>query len=218
MTYIEKMGLRKVAGSILLAAGILVAQENAPPGFLHGGLVSWTGTPREGQFMFQVSTGQSYFCSYDERTYIERENRRISMTGMDPGDRLAIVSDRKSNSTVCYARTIQVLEDQRAQVAPGVRPRLRANAATPVAWPHSYLTVSGAVSRITSDLLILRSPSGERTTIRLGPATRYLCGGQTADAASLGVNTVVFIRASRNFRDEMEADQVIWGGILQPGQ
>jgi hypothetical protein len=32
------------------------------------------------------------------------------------------------------------------------------------------------------------------------------------------VNTVVFVRAGKNLRDEVEANQVIWGGILQPEQ
>jgi hypothetical protein len=29
---------------------------------------------------------------------------------------------------------------------------------------------------------------------------------------------VVFVRVEKNLRDEVEANQVIWGGILQPEQ
>jgi hypothetical protein len=203
---------------MILAAVSIMGQENAPPGFLHGGLVNWTGTPRGGQFTFYLSAGQLYVCSYDEKTYIERENRRISMAATEQGDRLEIVSDRRPNSTLCYARTIHILEDPRAHFVPGVKPRPRAESATPVPMPHTNLTLTGAVYHIAGELLILRSPSGDHQTVLLRPDTRYLCEGQTTDAASLAVNTVVFVRVEKNLRDEVEANQVIWGGILQPEQ
>jgi hypothetical protein len=38
------------------------------------------------------------------------------------------------------------------------------------------------------------------------------------EAADLKPNTRVFIRAGKNFEDQVEAYQVIWGEILHPAQ
>ena len=203
---------------MLLAGAGGLAQENAPPGFLRGGLVSWTGTPRNGQFTFQVLTGQAYLCSFDEKTYIERENRRITMAGTEKGDRIEIISDQRPGSALCYARAIQILEDPALHGAPGLGRAGAVDAAAASFWSRPNLALSGAVSRITSDLLILRSRSGEHKTVRLRPDTRFLCEGQITESGTLRVNTVVFIRAAWNLYNELEAFQVIWGGILQPAQ
>lgn len=201
-----------------MLAAVALAQENAPAGFLHGGLLSWTGTSRSGEFTFQAAPDQAYFCSYDEKTYIERANQRISMADAEKGDRLEIVSDVKQGSTLCYARTVHILEVPRRDAVPGVKPRPRLTSSAALFQPHATLTFSGAVFRITPDVLILRSRSGEHQTLRLRPDTRYFSEGQAADPRSLQVNTVVFVRGARDLYNQLEAYQVIWGDILRPGQ
>jgi hypothetical protein len=211
------MRAKTVWVTILWAAVAATAQENAPPGFLRGDLLSWTGT-RNGQFMFRAAAADRvYSCSYDDKTYIERDNQRITLALTQAGDHLELVSDRRLGSSLCYARTVHVVEPQRTFSAPGVRPRLRTVSAAS-AWfiPHPNLSFSGAVFRMTSDALILRSRSGERSVVRLRPDTRYIAQGQTAEPGDLPVNTLVFIRGARNLYDEVEAYQVIWGEILQP--
>jgi len=202
---------------VLVVAATATAQENAPPGFLRGDLLSWTGT-RSGQFTFRAAAGDRlYSCSYDDKTYIELENRRITLALAQTGDRVELVSDRRLGSPLCYARTVHVLEPQRTFFVPGVRPRLRTASATSALFiPHPNLSFSGAVVRLTSDALILRSRSGERSVVRLRPDTRYIAQGQTAEPGNLPVNTLVYIRGGRNLYDEVEAYQVIWGEILQP--
>jgi hypothetical protein len=211
------MWAKTVWVTLLWAAVAATAQENAPPGFLRGDLLSWTGT-RNGQFMFRAAPADRvYSCSYDDKTYVERDNQRITLALAQTGDHLELVSDRRLGSPLCYARTVHVLEPQRTFSAPGVRPRLRTtSAASALFVPHPNLSFSGAVVRMTSDALILRSRSGERRVVRLRPDTRYIAQGQTAEPDSLPVNTLVFIRGGRNLYDEVEAYQVIWGEILQP--
>ena len=211
------MRVKTVCIAILWTAVAAWAQENAPSGFLRGDLVSWTGT-RSGQFVFRAAAADRiYSCSYDDKTYIERDNQRITLALAQTGDRLELVSDRRLGSSVCYARTVHVIEPPRTFFVPGVRPRLRtASTASTLFFPHPSLSFSGAVMRLTSDSLILRSRTGQQSVVRLRPDTRYVAQGQTAEPANLPVNTLVFIRGGKNIYDEVEAYQVIWGEILQP--
>lgn len=207
---------------ILLATASVAAQEAAPLGFIRGDLITWQGSPRAGIFRILVWPDHVYACSYDEQTDIQRSNRRINMDGLNKGDHLQIVSDRKAGSSECYASTIQLMGDPSVLPRAGLRSDSGFSTRAPVAglysdpWNVTTITLSGAVSSITPDALILRLRSGQHKMIRLGPLTHYFEDGQAADASALTGNTVVFVRASKNLRGEPEASQVIWGGILQP--
>ena len=102
-------------------------QENAPAGLLKGDFLSFTGTPRGGQFTFQSSGDRLYSCTYDDKTYIERESRLITIAGAQTGDRLQVVSDYKNDSMVCYARLVHILELEHIRLVPGVRPHSKAS-------------------------------------------------------------------------------------------
>ncbi len=208
----------KSAWIIIFVAATAIAQENAPSGFLRGQLLSWTGTPHAGEFTFQAIQNRVYFCSYDEKTYFEREKRHITIAGTEKGDRLEVVSDRRQGSTVCYARTVHIMDEPRIVKLPGVRPRPRQVTALDLAATRGTLTLSGVVLKVTPEMLFMRSRAGERSAIRLRPDTRYLMEGQPAEVGSLRANLVVFIRAGKNLDNEVEAYQVVWGQILQPEQ
>jgi hypothetical protein len=203
---------------VIFAAAIAMAQENAPSGFLHGQLLSWTGTPRAGEFTFQAPENHVYFCSYDEKTYFEREKRRITIAGTEKGDRLEVVSDQRMGSSVCYARTVHVMDDPRIVKVPGVRPHPRPVTTPDLAATRGTMNFSGVVLKVTPEMLYMRSRAGERSSIRLRPDTRYLMEGQPADVGSLRANLVVFVRTGKNLDNEVEAYQVVWGQILQPEQ
>jgi hypothetical protein len=211
------MSWAKAGIGIMIATAALWAQENAPVGLLKGDFLSWTGTARSGQFLFQAAGNRIYSCSFDDKTYMEREGRRIEIA--QKGDRLEIVSDRRADSMVCYARLVHVVDPQRAYLAPGVRPRAKAsNRPIEPFGPRGNLTFSGLVMSVKSNVLTLKSRAGEYETIHLRPDTRYSTGGQTAEAANLRNNTLVFVRCGRNVEDEVEAYQVIWGEILRPDE
>ena len=202
---------------IVVAMVAVCAQENAPAGFLKGDFLSWTGTPQNGQFVFQSAGNRIYSCTYDNKTYIERDKRYITIAGAEKGDRLEIVSDYRNGSMVCYARLVHILDPQSALVMPGMRQRAKApNRLFEVFGPRGTMTVSGLVRSIASNVLTLKSRSGEYQTIHLRADTRYSGDGQTAEAGNLRVNTLVFIRCSRNLENEVEAYQVVWGEILRP--
>jgi len=207
----------KAGWSIVLATTGAWTQENAPAGLLKGDFLSWSGTPRNGQFIFQSAGNRIYSCGYDDKTYMEREGRRIAIPGAEKGDHLEIVSDHKQDSIVCYARLVHVLDPQHTYAVPGVRPHAKASS-RPVEpfGPRGNMTLSGLVIGVTSNVLTLKSRAGDYEAIHLRTDTRYSTEGQTADASNLRVNTLVFVRCGRNLEDQVEAYQVVWGEILIP--
>ena len=209
----------KASFGIVVGMASIWAQENAPAGFLKGDFLSWTGTPRSGQFVFQSAGNRIYSCTYDNKTYIERDKRLITIASTEKGDHLEIVSDYRNDSMVCYARLVHVVDPQRAYSAPGVRPRAKAtNRPIEPFGPRGNMTLSGLVMGVGSNVLTLKSRSGEYQKIHLRADTRYSTGGQTAEAANLRNNTLVFVRCSRNLENEVEAYQVVWGEILRPDE
>jgi len=204
----------KVGFSIVLTTSAACSQENAPAGLLTGDFVSWTGTPRSGQFVFQSAGNRLYYCTYDAKTYIERESRLITIAGAEKGDRLEVVSDYKPNSAVCYARLVHILDLKRSYP---VRPRPKAsNRPVEPFGPRGNMTLSGLVMDVKSNVLTLKSRTGQYESIQLRSDTRYSTEGQTAEAGNLRVNTLVFVRCGRNLENQVEAYQVVWGKILRP--
>lgn len=199
-----------------MLAATALAQESAPPGLLRGMLLSWSATAGAGAFTFLGFENRVYSCSYDQKTYLERDSQRITFARAEKGDRLEVVTDRPAGSSLCYARTVHILENPRTYLVPGVRPRPKDSPAFARPTPHGDLTFTGVVVRVTPVILTLRSRSGEHRLIHLRPDTRFLGEGQVADVGSLRANTTVFVRAGKNLDNEVEAYQVIWGEILHP--
>jgi len=190
--------------------------EQAPSGIVRGQLVTWTGSPGGGQVTITTTAGE-YSCSFDAKTYMERDGQMVAIKSFSPGDRIELVTDRKSGSDLCYARTLHAVEQPVVRKIPGHRPPLQLGPSPTEAWaPRGDMTFSGMVVRLSPELLVLRTRSEPRQTIQLRRDTRYISDGVRADAADLKVNTHVFVRCGRNLDDEIEAYQVIWGGIVHP--
>src|SRR5689334_17826289 len=92
---------------ILISLGAAWAQQ-APIGIVRGDLVTWKGTGGNGEMDVKTAEGHSYQCSFDRKTYFERDNQLVSPGAMSAGDRVEIVTDRKPGSVLCYARTVHV--------------------------------------------------------------------------------------------------------------
>ncbi len=90
-----------------------------PPAFSTAAWLPGTARRATANLRSRSAEGPVYLCSFDEKTYIERDDRRISMAGAEKGDRLEIVSDRRQGSTLCYARTVHILDAPRN--LPGAR-------------------------------------------------------------------------------------------------
>lgn len=207
----------KFVAPLLIPACLGLAQESAPIGIVKGDLLAWSGTANRGELVFRNAEARVFQCTFDERTYFEQANQRISVTAASKGDRVEVLADRKIGSGICYARIVQILDVQASK--PVVRPHARPatyRGATELFAPRGDMTFAGVVLRISPEQLLLRMRTNERRVILLRPDTRFLGEGQSLECSSLLVNTRVFIRAGKNLDDQVEAYQIIWGDILEP--
>ncbi len=197
----------------------LCAQQPAFPGVIRGVLIECDERAPSGEFSLRANgANQVYRFTFDERTYVEREDQRVSMRGVQEGDTIEVVADRDEGAAVHYARTVHVLEAPRPPRPASASGRYRSYHFRPVDFlaPRGNLTFSGVVARLSADRLVLHTRQEGEKTILLRLDTRYLEGGTMVDAADLKPNTRVFIRGGKNLEDQIEAYQIVWGEILEP--
>lgn len=207
--------MRLLCFAVLVSA---VHAQQAPIGIVRGELVTWRTAAGTGQIDMKTAEGRAYQCSFDKKTYFERDNQPVTSGAMAAGDRLEIVSDRKFGSQLCYARTVHLSDaGTPPRLGPGGRPRFRREQSPTESFaPRGDITLAGVVVSVERDLLTLRTRVDGDKLILLRQDTRYIGDGQRVDAAGLKRNTRVFIRAGRNLDDDVEAYQVVWGEIVQP--
>lgn len=194
---------------------LLPGQETPPVGILQGELLEWEGSQTGGDLSVRALDSRVYRCSYDERTLFERDRLRIAVSSLKAGERIEVVSDRTKSGNRCYARMVHVFELQPPKF-PGYRLRLPSARVTEHFAPRGNLTFAGVILRMTPETMVLRTRTGSQETFRLRQDTRYLEGGSVGEASNLQVNTRVYIRAGRNFEDQLEAYQVVWGQLAGP--
>ncbi len=68
-----------------------VSAQQAPIGIVRGDLVTWQVTAGAGQIDIRTLEGRLYQCSFDRKTYFERDNQLVAPGAMATGDRLEIV-------------------------------------------------------------------------------------------------------------------------------
>ena len=201
----------------LSAAGSLRAQEPAFTGVIRGVLIERNDAGLAGEFSIRTRNSNVYRFSFDAKTYVEREEQRVSMHGLQKGDIIEVVGDRDASVAVHYARTVHVVATPRPAALAGRSRAYRPNFMDFLA-PRGNLTYSGVIARLTADSLVLHTRLEGDKTILLRADTRFLESGSMVEAADLKTNTRVFVRAGKSLDDQVEAYQVIWGEILQPGQ
>lgn len=186
-------------------------------GIIQGDLLETEGGVRTGVVTLRTLEAKVVRCSYDEKTYFERERYRITPVALRTGDRLEIVSDRKISGTeVCVARTVHVLDPitaNRLKTRAGLR-SFTSN--FDLLMPRGNLTFAGVVTRVEPNVMTIRTRASGPMTVLLRPDTRFLAEGQPVEIGALKVNTHVFVRAGKTFEEEIEAFQVVWGSILDP--
>lgn len=182
--------------------------EGMPPGYFRGTMVSFDGTPAFGTLVARASGGDLFDCSYDGKTYVELEKRRVTPAKLVAGDRLEVLVDRSGRERSCYIRILHVLPPE------PLRP-VRPPAPKPVArlQPMTTTTLSGVVIKNTNSYVTVRGRDGE-TTYRLRRDTKFVGAGERLDAASLPLNQRVFVEGGRTLDGDLEAYQITWGGIV----
>ncbi len=205
----------RLAAAILFA-GALAAQDPAPA-LVRGELLDCeVSAPGAGEFSLRTETHQVFRFTFDRKTYFEREKQRTTAAGLEKGDLIEVVADRSSEPVLRYARTVHVVDRRPARppVSAGRYRSYRTSLDSIV--PMGNLTFAGVVARLDAGRLVLRTRKDGEKTIVLRDDTRYLEDGVQVAPAELKANTRVFVRGAKNFEDEIEAYQVIWGEILDP--
>ncbi len=94
-------------------------------GILRGDFVAWAGNSQNGSLTLRNADNRLLECSFDDKTWFERENERIGISSARAGDHLEIVADHQPPSTACYARTVQILDVTLPRHTASGKPRLR---------------------------------------------------------------------------------------------
>lgn len=85
-------------------------------------------------------------------------------------------------------------------------------------YPRGNLTFAGVVLRVTPETVTVRTRHNGVQTFVLRNDTFYLGDGLQLDLSNLKKNTCVFIRAGRNFEEDLEAYQIVWGSIVRAAE
>ena len=198
--------MRYVYGLLFVAT--LCAQD-ALPGFTRGTLVRAEG----GSIEVRPVNGKPLFCTFDTRTWIERDKKRAGMDALESGVPVEVLTDVRAGR--CYTRTIRLVNS----LTPVAAPTRRLPTRSPLLenlFPRGNMTFGGVVLRSSPTVLVLRTRTEPEKVIRLRDDTRFLDSGVPVSAADIAVNTRVFVRAGKSFENVLEAYQVVWGEIAGP--
>jgi len=193
-------------------AGLLWAQTQ-PPGVLRGFLVAGG---KVDQFVVR-SNGNEFPFRRNCLTWVERDDQRIAFTDLRPGEHIEVICDR-DDPVPHYARVIHVITEAKREAitrSSYESYRLPVNPIESLA-PRGDLVLSGFVSQLIGDAMLLRTRNDGVKTIYLRSDTRFLEGGLRVDATELRPHTRIFVRAGTTLDNEIVAFQVVWGSILVP--
>ena len=191
-----------------LFLSISVFGEEAAPGIARGTIVQAEG----GMLEIRQASGSNLRCGFDSRTWIERDKKRLQMDSLESGVPVEAVTDVRAGR--CYTRTVRL--NPPAGLVPARRVTSPARGILDTLYPRGNLTFAGVVIRRSPTVLVLRTRTEPEKLVKLRDDTRYLDGGLPAIATDVAVNTRVFIRGGKNFENDLEAFQVIWGQIEGP--
>jgi len=200
---------------------VLAAQIVSAPPLLQGVLLERDPQTASGEFSVRAADFHVFRFLFDAKTYVERDQQPITVSRLQAGEKVEVVSDEAPGSLLRYARTIHVLP---APPPPRTlsqgRVRAYRNSADRLMSldriPTGAVGLAGVVSRLSADHVVLHMRGGSDQTILLREDTRYLEGGEMVGSNQLKPNMRVFIRAGKTLYNEVEAYQVIWGEILEP--
>ena len=206
-----------ILASSSLAAQPIAAPEIAPIGIVRGVMIECDSS----RLTLRTADGHTYGFVIDSKTFIERDNFRISCSKLDKAEPLEIVSDRSTEPGMAYARLITVVNPEmrvRHRALMAVRAPLEHEDPTLNIAPRGSLTLTGVVLRIDDDGLVLRTRVDGEKWIVVRHDTRFREDGLRVEASSLHSSTRVFVRAGKSLDGEIEAYEIVWGEILTPAR
>ena len=177
----------------------------APKGVFRGNVINVENYTLE----LKTTLGLHYSCEFDKHTYMERDGQRVFSGALKADEPVEIITDIRG--TACYTRTLRFIPSTARLL--NVRPY---RSSIDHIYPRGNMTFAGVVRRFNPQMLVLRTRDDAEKIVLLREDTRYLDSGIPVDFTKLSVNTRVFIRGGKNFENDLEAYQVIWGEIPGP--
>jgi hypothetical protein len=194
------------------------ADEEPPVRIVKGELIEWEAQGLSGDFSVRDAQSFVHRCKFNADTYLKRQTLRVTPTGVKPGDFLEVVADIRNGPASCRALTIYIRASDPARWAGGRAPTrpLSMRLINDNLWPRGSLTFSGVVQRLEPNRMVVQTRSDGAKTFHLRTDTLFSEQGRLVQRTNLSVHTRVFVRAGRGFEGEMEAYQIVWGGIVTP--
>lgn len=194
--------------AVVFFAALLSAEE-VTPGITRGTLME----AEAGILRIRTAAGAVVRCGFDSHTWIERDRKRLQMDALETGSAVEAMTDARAGR--CYTRTLR-LDPPPETVSRRIGTRPLRSSLLDSIYPRGNLTFAGVVLRRSPTVLVVRTRTEPEKVIMLRDDTRFLESGSPGTAADLAVNSRVFIRAGKNFENNLEAFQVVWGEISGP--
>ena len=137
----------------------------------------------------------------------------VDMARLAPGEQVEVISEKIEGSPLRYALTVHAIPA--TLPARPASPDRAPSAVEDRPLPYGSFSLTGVVFRIVPGAMSLHTRTGDQNVI-LRPDTRYMADGNNVEPSALKTNMRVFVRVGKTLYDEIEAYQVVWGGILQP--
>jgi hypothetical protein len=202
--------------TLLLVGTCLAAADQSS---ITGVVLERDAQTASGEFSVRLPDHLVVRYRFDARTAVERDQQKVEVARLKPGDQVEVASEAISGMVLRQATAVRVIAPAPAPPTARPIPPRRFGTASRVIedrTPVGTLTYSGVVSRLNGDRIVLHLRDGAEQSLILRTDTRYLLNGDLVDAVTLKLNTPVFVRAGRDLWDQVEAYQVIWGRILAP--
>ena len=198
---------------LLLIPAALWAQQS-PTTTLRGVLLE-RDIQLTGEFSVRAADDHVLRYRFDDSTSVDFDQLPRSISRLQPGDQVEVISDERPETSLRYASAVHVLES--APQRPVSRNRYQPfRPLDPLSVPKGTLTYAGVIFRVNQARMVLHTREAGDQTILLRQDTRYLDNGDVGERADLQPNMRVFVSAGRTLFNEVEAYQVIWGEILRP--
>lgn len=193
----------------------VLADTNIAPSLriLKGELLEWNMRGLSGDLLVEAVEGpRRWRCQVTSDTFLSRSSIRIHPAGVRVGDTLEIVAEGGPAS--CIARTVYITAPDPRRVR-ARQPWLAVSSIMDGLMPRGLLTFTGMVNRVEGNRLYLQTRKFGSKSFALRDDTVFSSGGRSVEAADLGVQTRVFVRANRTYEGDLEVYHVVWGNILQ---
>jgi hypothetical protein len=197
---------------------VVVPDTNVAPALriLKGELIEWNVRGLSGDLLLDASEDgpRRWRCRITADTFLSRASIRIHPAGVRTGDTLEIVAEGTPGQ--CLARTVYIKPPDPRRVRLR-QPWLSVSTMLDGLAPRGLLTFTGMVNRMEGSRLFLQTRKFGSKSFALRDDTVFSHGGRSVEAADLGVQTRVFVRANRTFEGDLEVYHVVWGEILRTG-